>query len=466
MNSYSPFQTSIESLQTSDLAVLKTVSEGWYVEYKSKPVTSRAFAKAISAFANTYGGWLFLGIGEAGKEDSVAGSFPGIPNTDVDSTLQRLRQSAAEYLNPTPYFLTQCLSGPCQEIGLTVDNSIILIQIPQSHTAPHIHKDGRIYRRVADGSEPKPETDRFLLDQLWRRSNSVRKHTRNWVKRDPEFSEGESKTPYVRLLLTADPWRNPETWLSAQMPKIRRILAGGTVPFDTFYTTAGGFIARQAKNNNPHNLVLTWIIRRDLSCELISPIPCYEVANVESLGIELEGYKNTDRFLSIIRASEYHEPRVADLNFLLSFLADAVRKYRQLLKLADVPAKFYFKARALNFWRLLPFVDISTILEQYDRFGLPICMDGEVMYPSGNGPESFDLLEPQVQGSSESDEKLNSLVQAHLVFAWITMALGVPVIVEGEESATEVAASFQDLIEAGQRAMEVQRKRGARRQPV
>ena len=40
---------------------------------------------------------------------------------------------------------------------------MVVVEIPQSRAAPHVHKDGRIYRRVADASEPKPETDRLSL---------------------------------------------------------------------------------------------------------------------------------------------------------------------------------------------------------------------------------------------------------------------------------------------------------------
>lgn len=59
-NMYSPFDKSIRDLEASDLAILKIVHEGWYVEYKSELVKAPALAKALSAFANTYGGWLFL----------------------------------------------------------------------------------------------------------------------------------------------------------------------------------------------------------------------------------------------------------------------------------------------------------------------------------------------------------------------------------------------------------------------
>ena len=225
MRTYSPFNRAISDLQPADLAILETVSEGWHVEDKSELVSARALAKAVSAFANTYGGWLFLGVKERSKDDPVADAFPGLPDRGLDGALQRLRHSAAEYLNPTPHFEEKILRGPCIEIGLAGARSVVAIEVPQSYTAPHVHKDGRIYRRVADGSEPKPETDRFVLDELWRRAQPIRKMTRDWVKRDPEFSKAEAKTPYVRLLLCVDLWCQRDPKLGLRLPEVRSILA-------------------------------------------------------------------------------------------------------------------------------------------------------------------------------------------------------------------------------------------------
>lgn len=268
---YSPFDKTLHDLQPSDLTLLRNVHEGWYVEYKREVVNANALAKYLSAFANTYGGWLFLGVKEQSKDNPVADEFLGISEEDVDSTLQSLRHSAADHLSPAPFFETTVLRGPCAENGLAEDKAIIAVEIPQSHTAPHVHKDGRIYRRVADGSEPKPETDRFVLDQLWRRAEPIREMTREWVERDPEFSKGEEKMPYVRVLLCVDPWCQRDPWLGAPLSEIRRILTSHaiagmpSVPFDTVYTTAGGIIARQLKGNDPHNYVSAWRMRRDLS---------------------------------------------------------------------------------------------------------------------------------------------------------------------------------------------------------
>ncbi len=84
MQQYSPFDKPINDLKPADLAILRSVSEGWYVDYKSALIDAGASAKAVSAFANTYGGWLFIGVKERSKDDPVADEFPGLSDRDVD----------------------------------------------------------------------------------------------------------------------------------------------------------------------------------------------------------------------------------------------------------------------------------------------------------------------------------------------------------------------------------------------
>lgn len=86
---YNPFDKSFDEIIPSDLAILFSVAEGWYVEYKQEVPNASAVAKSVTAFANTYGGWLFYGIAEKSKDDAVAGTFPGIACEDADGILQR-----------------------------------------------------------------------------------------------------------------------------------------------------------------------------------------------------------------------------------------------------------------------------------------------------------------------------------------------------------------------------------------
>ncbi|MDE0166393.1 MAG: ATP-binding protein [Bryobacterales bacterium] len=467
MKTYSPFDKALKDLLAADLTNLKIVNEGWYVEYKSDLVNARALAKAVSAFANTYGGWLFLGVKEQCKDNPVAGEFPGISAIELDGALQRLRQSAAEYLNPTPLFETKVLRGPCVEIGLAEGTSVVVIEIPQSHTAPHVHKDGRIYRRVADGSEPKPETDRFVLDQLWSRANPIRKQTRKWVKRDPEFSEAEGKVPYVRLMFCVDPWCQRVPWLSAPIPEIRSVLTSHdtdipSITFDTVHTTSEGFIARQVQGNDPHNFVLTWKMQRSMSCDIVFPLPLYTPYDLDDLFTDLDGYDHVSCFIDILKERAHNQPRIADLNIMMNLLISIISKYRRLLKLAATEWDFYFKARVLNAWRIVPFVDAQTVLKEFEAHGLPMIMENTVTAPMGDDPASFARVNEQDIEDSKHEEKIVSVLQAIDVFARIAPSFGVPIFVKDEAQADSTMYPYPELQAAGTRAMTVQQNRNKR----
>ena len=466
MSAYSPFDKPITELQSADLETLKNVNEGWYVEYKSELVPASALAKALAAFANTYGGWLFLGVKEKSKADCVAGAFPGLANEDVDSALQSLRHSASDCLNPVPHFETKVLRGPCDAIGLAEDASVVVVEVPQSLTAPHVHKDGRVYRRVGDGSEPKPETDRFVLDQLWRRDKSVRKMTRKWIKRDPEFSKGEAEVPYIRILLCVDPWCQHDPYLEAPLPQIRNLLTGSqdgllSIRFDTVYTTVGrGITARQVLGNNPHDYVFTWRMQRDLSCDLVIPIPFCTTNSLDQLEVWLQGYNHREIFINVLQEANYAHPKVTDLNFLMYALMGIVAKYRKLLALAGRHGEFFFKARILNAWRILPFVDIETVLRDFDAHGLPMVLNESTTVPSGEDPESFEHIpEKKPSKKGTNDEAVICGMQAFSMFVPIGQVFGIPTFFDIETEDGELFIPFEELWAAGERAMEVQKRR-------
>ncbi|HYC97025.1 ATP-binding protein [Brevundimonas sp.] len=458
MATYTPFQRPLEDLTVDDLSRLTTTSEGWYVEYKREVPNATSIAKSISALANTYGGWLFYGVEEASKDNSVAGSFPGVPTIEMDANLQRIRQAVAGHLNPSPHFDVKVLTGP-HDGGLAADRGVICIYVPRSFAAPHVHRSGQIYRRVGDGSEPRPENDRHLLDQLFRRGDELRKDFETWVERDPEFSKGEEEAPYLRLMMVTDPWRDEDPWLEIDSSELREIFnvsrgVVSSVPFETLYTSANGFIARQVNVNDPHNLGLTWRFRQTLVSDVIVPLNFYAVDQAWRLEEHLEGYEQASSFIASLERRNYASPRVVDLNMLFNLLVGVVEIQRRLLARAGWTKPYYIKARLLNVWRTVPFLDIRAVLDRFEAFGLPLCLDEKVTTPPGTGPESFDEIPPFEDVESES---VRVLLQTLALFTPIARAWGLP-----EHLGPDVQPPyFTQLQQAGIRAIAVQDRKNA-----
>ncbi len=452
---FSPFENSLENLSAVDLDRLRDTSEGWYVEYKSELSKAPDIAKSISALANTYGGWVFYGIEEKSKDEPVAGSFPGIKKQDADAALQRIRQAVAQLINPAAHFDARAVEGDGG--SLAIDRVVICVRVPQSLAAPHVHTSGRIYRRVADGSEPKAENDRHLLDQMFRRSDQLRKDFAKWVKRDPEFSKGEREAPYLRLLMIADPWGDKDPWIDATTAELKPIFNRekglvSAVPFDTIYTSSRGFVARQVNNNDPHSLGLTWRFRESLVSDVYVPLNLYDVDSCLDLDEHLEGYEHTDRFIELLEKQNYSSPRVVDLNFLFSLLIGVVETQRRLLALAKWTKPYFVKARLLNVWRTVPFLDLDSIIDSFEADGLPICLDGIVTAPSGTDPETFQLVDPM---ADVEGEEARIVLQALVILQPIARAWGLSF----ELGRKMEPLLFQHLHAAGNRAMEVQARK-------
>lgn len=400
-----------------------------------------------------------MGIQEESKVNPVAGEFPGLPRDEVDSSLQRLRKSAVDHLNPAPHFETKVLWGPDSEVGLSEGRAVICAWIPQSSSAPHIHRAGQIYRRVSDASEPKAENDRFVLDQLWRRADDIKHTHKEWYDRDPEFSPQEKLQPYVRLMLIADRWAERDVGIDVDDDQVRTALgnpsAVGGIPFDTVHTSSDGFIGRQLERNDPQNLTLTWRLRRSLVSDVFIPLPLFQPDRRDLLALELDGYEHTQRFIDLLGRYNTNALRIVDLNYVFNVLLGVAETQERLCKLAGWSESYHLKVKLLNCWRTIPYIDVPDVLDRFEKYGPPMCMDSVAAFPRLTGPEDYleILRHPEVESSA-----VRVFFQAVTMFWPLALLYGVPTWEEDKP----VAEYHEALQEAGRRAMDVQHRRNVR----
>lgn len=457
MQTYNPFNKSINELAVEDLAVLRNVREGWYIEYKQEITKAEAIAKSISALANTYGGWLFYGIKELSKEDSVAGEFIGIQEKDVDGALQRIRQAVATMLSPDCRYDVKPLYGPCEALGLVDERAVVCVAVPQSFEAPHIHKRGLVYRRIADGSEPIAENDRHVIDKMLERANSIKAEYLSWFEEDPELSKGESERPHLRLMISTNPWKKPRSNFDLNIESAREALGANgnafrTIPFDTFYSNSRGVIARQCGTGTPIESRLTWQIYRTLSSDISIPLSLNS-GSPETFEELFENHRTGSRFCSKLRESNVDWVKVIDLNILFHVVMGVIQSHRSLLQKAGWPCEFSIKIKVLNAWRTIPFLDTNFFIENIEKNGLPLSLTENSTNPPGSAPDTFINIDDI---SSAEPEQVAVSVQALRVFAPIAEAFGIPLteiflkeFSEKTESTTQV---YNSLIDAGTHA--------------
>lgn len=457
--SFNPFNKSVSDLTTEDLVILKQVTEGWYVEYKQEVSSAKVIAKSISAFANTYGGWIFYGIAEQSKENSVAGEFPGIANDQLDQELQKIRQAVAGSINPACHYDHIVITGPAPELGLEADHSVIAIHIPESKKAPHIHASGCIYRRVSDGCEPAPEKDRHIIESLFKKSQETILEYKEWQDSDPEFSEPEESVTYVRLMIQPNLWDTPASNFHLSTEKAREIFAQSQgkishIPYDTIHSTSSGVIARQCDDRGSSTLGMTWTIYGDLSSEILIPLSKY-IGTPKDLKYHLRHYSHSREFAEALINSNNHECRIVDLNSLFNIIMSVVEIQRSFQSAAGWTNDFHIKTKILNAWRTIPYLDIGFVVNAFSSYGIPVCLRKIMTSPTGYGPDTFK----KVKSTPDVDYQADVTLQTTFAFLPIAVAYGIPFqeFITHENRAEE-APFFVQLREAGERSKAIHKQ--------
>jgi len=127
--------------------------ESFFFEFKEDGVRNEQLHKEISAFANTYGGYILLGITD---KKNVSGC--------AKWTEERIHNVIYNNITPTPDFDVR---------QFQIDgNTVFVIKIEEGSMPPYITSDGKIFERVSSSS--MPIRDSAKLSQLYtKRSDSL-----------------------------------------------------------------------------------------------------------------------------------------------------------------------------------------------------------------------------------------------------------------------------------------------------
>lgn len=123
-----------DELQFSDIEeLLSEIDENFFFEFKSDDVNPQKLIKEISAFANTYGGYILLGVDD---DKTISG---------CDSwNEQRIHTTIHDSITPTPIFDVKKFIYDLK--------TIYVIKIEEGMNPPYITNKGQIFERVSSGS--------------------------------------------------------------------------------------------------------------------------------------------------------------------------------------------------------------------------------------------------------------------------------------------------------------------------
>lgn len=138
-----------DELKLSDIQTLlkQDDDETFFFEYKKDDVSNKKIIEEISAFANTYGGYILLGIND---DKTISGC--------KEWTEQRIHVTIHDSITPIPNF-------DVKKFKTEKDEIIFVIRIEEGNMPPYITNNGKIYERVSSGSFPIKDANK--LTQLY-----------------------------------------------------------------------------------------------------------------------------------------------------------------------------------------------------------------------------------------------------------------------------------------------------------
>jgi len=164
---YNPFEKPIAEISGEDLKILikNKVSEGWFVEYKEQFPNNKKISHSIASFANSEGGWYIVGIKD--DENNVATNIDGFSLLQIKEPKEHLRNIIVGHLNPIPHFTSNL-------IKLESGKYVLVCYVDKGFETPYLTKDGRVYVRSGEGSDPVYETNKYLLQKLFERNDYIK----------------------------------------------------------------------------------------------------------------------------------------------------------------------------------------------------------------------------------------------------------------------------------------------------
>lgn len=136
--------------ELSEADLLRLVEDGVRedveLDYKVKLESdSQEFARDVSSFANTKGGYLIYGMDE---ESEVPTRLIALEGFDPGKAIGRLNSWAQEHIRPRP-------SLRFQPVPLEKGGSVMVIEVPRSWVGPHeVRQEHRFYHRTQHGKAP------------------------------------------------------------------------------------------------------------------------------------------------------------------------------------------------------------------------------------------------------------------------------------------------------------------------
>lgn len=125
--------------------------ETFFVEFKEEDIRNTQLTKELSAFANSYGGYLFLGVDDS---KNIIGCTTKWNELKINTVI-------CNGISPMPQF-------DIKKFNLSNSKKLYVIKIDEGLTPPYVTNDGHIYHRVSSSSDRIKDSN--TLNNLYQKS--------------------------------------------------------------------------------------------------------------------------------------------------------------------------------------------------------------------------------------------------------------------------------------------------------
>lgn len=155
--------------------------ESFYFELKDDRVSPKKMMEEVSAFSNTFGGYIFLGVSDDKQIEGCA-----------EWNEQRIHTAIHDSITPTPSFDVK---------KFTFDTSVVyVIKIDEGSEPPYITSSGKIYERLSSGSFAIKDSSK--LSQIYNKREQLLAKMEKKVSIPPVYENSNNIYGYVDIGFT------------------------------------------------------------------------------------------------------------------------------------------------------------------------------------------------------------------------------------------------------------------------
>ena len=390
---YSPFTDSknqfikIGNLKHNHLKQLdeKGIEEGYQIEYKEcwNSSVKKKIPKIITSFANSTGGWIFIGIKE--KNGVIIGIDK--ERTDFNQQISQLLTS----VSPMPIFETKFLKLE------NSDKGILVIYVYEGNNSPYIAQ-GTIYIRNGSSSEPV-RSNRLDIDNLSEKSMMFQKKLDEFCKREVYFAgDGveSSRNVICNIYFYNTDYASNRFFLKDILKWADEFTEMPVNNYSSRIFSANSIIFKNSKILGENDITPQMELMFNMSAKLHLPFPCLNDFDKESAVAKINQVTN--------------QTKINEFLFLDGYLCCKItnafaQQYFEFVKMKKIDiSKIMIRIEIENPQNSILYFDNSEFLEYLKRFDVPYCCKNHIetnvaIHPSKKkgSHEFIELLFPLLQ---------------------------------------------------------------------